>query len=49
MEQEGNRLALKKPTALDTVVSPPDRRTPTEEATVAGRLALTMLMDLGDR
>ena len=49
MEQEGNRLALKKLMALDTVVSPPDRRMPMEEATVAGRLALTMLMDLGDR
>jgi len=49
MEQEGNHLALKKLTVVDMVVSPPDRRMPMEEAMVAGRLALTMLMDLGDR
>lgn len=49
MEQEGNRLVLKKLTTVDMVVSPPGRRMPTEEAMVAGRLALLMLMDLGDR
>jgi len=49
MEREGNHLALKMLTVVDMVASPPDRRMPMEEAMVAVRLALMMLMDPGDR
>ena len=47
--QEGNRLDLKMLTVVELVVSPPDRRTPTGEATADGHLDLMMLMELGDR
>ena len=47
--EEGNRLALKKRSVVDTVANLPDRRMRTGEVMVDGHLALSMLMDLGDR